>query len=305
MQAPGGSEILLVANPTSGRGRAGRWVERARQRLTGERLGHHLVTKRGEAGELLARERGRFGEYWVFGGDGTFNDLAQHLVEVAPARVAIFPAGTGNVVARDLGVPLSFEGAWGAARGSSLRPFDLLQVNGRRAAFMVSAGLDAELAHRVAERRTGPMRRIDWLLAAIASPRSASEPRVRVVADGRDLGEARYAAVFNCGLYAGGFRVCPSARFDDGQLDVLLLREAIRPRWARVVWAALRHRPDRLPDATLVSARSVELRGVERSQVDGDPGPQGELAISVLPGALLLRAGGIAGAPVVRPAPRA
>jgi diacylglycerol kinase family enzyme len=293
MMESGSAEILLVANPTSGRGRAGRWVERARALLTGEQLAHHVVVKRGEAGELLARERGRFGEYWIFGGDGTLNDLSQHLVEVAPARVAIFPAGTGNVVARDLGVPLHFEGAWRAARGTSLRPFDLLRINDRRAAFMVSAGLDAELAHQVASARTGPMRRMDWVRAALSAPRSAQEARVRAIADGKDLGEARYAAVFNCGLYAGGFRVCPSARFDDGRLELLLLREPIRPRWLRVVWAALRHRPESLPDATLVSAKSIELRGVERSQVDGDPGPAGDLKIAVEPGALLVRAAAV------------
>src|SRR5688572_22983515 len=286
------AEILLVANPSSGRGRALRWAELARSRLAGQGVAAVLVTRRGEARDLVAAKPDRFAESWTFGGDGTLRDLVQELtvLPVAIPRVAIFPAGTGNVVARDVGVPLSFEGAWQVARHGRLRAIDLLRVNGARAAFMASAGLDAELAHWVANQRHGPMRRTDWVRAAFASRRFAREPPVQVTADGRELGAFCYAAVFNSGLYAGGFRVCPAARIDDARLELLLLREPLRPRWIRVLWAALRKRPESLPDATLLSARSVEFRDVQWSQVDGDPGPPGNLTIEVEPGALLVRA---------------
>jgi diacylglycerol kinase (ATP) len=281
-------ELLLVANPTSGRGRAGRWVEAARARLVSEGFAPLVSTRRGEAGELLDAASARFAEHWLFGGDGTLGDLVQHLRRDAPPRVVLFPAGTGNVVARDVGVPLSFEGAWEVARSGSWRRFDLARVNGRRFAFMVSAGLDAQLAHWVAARRHGPMRRVDWLRAAFAHGKS-KETAMHVVADGRDLGHAAFVALFNCGLYAGGFRVCPAARFDDGLLHLLLLREPIKPRWVRVAWAALRHRPESLPDATLLAVRRAEIRGVVASQVDGDPGPGGDLVVEVEPGAVLVR----------------
>ena len=294
-----GGALLLVGNPTSGRGRAGRWIERARRELERAAIDHVVATARGEAAELIAKEPDRFREHWVFGGDGTVADLAnalahRHAAESrpprAPPRIALFPTGTGNVVARDLGVPLDFDGALAVARGGVLRPFDLGRLDGRRFAFMVSAGLDAELARWVADRRRGPMRRTDWIRAALACPRFAREAPLDVIADGRQLGSFRFAAVFNCGLYAGGFRVCPRARFDDGCFELLLLREPIRPRWKRVVWAAFRHRPESLPDATLLSATRIELRGVACSQVDGDPGPAGDLSLSIEPAALSVRA---------------
>jgi len=287
---PSDAGVLLVANPTSGRGRALRWAERAGERLRSEGVAWRIAASPGETSSLLGREPGRFAESWVFGGDGTLRGLLQLLPPDPPPRVALFPAGTGNVVAREAGVPLTFEGAWRVARAGAPRPFDLLRVNGERAAFMVSAGLDAELAHRVAADRRGPMRRADWVRAALASGRFAREAPLRVLADGADLGAARFAAAFNCGLYAGGFRVCPRARPDDGRIELLLLREPIRPRWAAVIWAALRHRPESLPDATLIGARAVELRDVACSQVDGDPGPVGTLRIEVLPAALRIRA---------------
>jgi diacylglycerol kinase (ATP) len=283
-------EILLVVNPTSGRGRGRRWAERARERLEAEGRRTRLSDKHGEAGELLAKEPGRFAESWVFGGDGTIRALLDRLPDGALPRLAIFPTGTGNVVARDLRIPRDFEGAWRIARDGALRRFDVLRVNDGRASFMASAGLDAELAHHVAATRRGPMRRTDWVRAAFASRSFAREQPFTVSVDGRDLGRAAYAAIFNCGLYAGSFRVAPRARFDDGKLEVLLLREPLRPRWVRVVWAAFRGRLERLPDATWITADAVELRDVACSQVDGDPGPKGTLRVTVEPGALLVHA---------------
>jgi diacylglycerol kinase family enzyme len=281
--------LLIVANADSGRGRAGRWAARAEAVL--RRAGCE-VERAGDREELAARlaDPSRFEEFWAFGGDGTLSDLIRRLPVEPRPRIAIFPAGTGNVVARELGVPLRFGGALEVALHGRARPFDVPAVNGRRFAFMLSAGIDAELAHEVARRRRGPMRRSDWLRAALAIGGAAREAPLQVEADGEELGEARYAALFNCSLYAGGFRVCPSARVDDGLLQLLILREPVAPRYLRVVWRALRHRPESLPDAILRAVRTARLRGVERAQVDGDPAEGGDLSIALAPSAIELRA---------------
>jgi diacylglycerol kinase family enzyme len=132
------------------------------------------------------------------------------------------------------------------------------------------------------------MRRSDWLLAAWAC-RGADEPTFTVALDDGPAGPARYVAIFNCGLYAGNFRVCPAARWNDGLFHVLTLREPILPRWRRVAWAAWRGRPERLADASLRTARRVRIAGAPRSQVDGDPGPGGDLELSIEPAAVRLR----------------
>jgi diacylglycerol kinase family enzyme len=153
---------------------------------------------------------------------------------------------------------------------------------------MVSAGFDAELVHWIAQRRRGPMRRIDWLVAVLAC-RRAAEPVFEVALDDGPRAPARYVAVYNCGLYAGGFRACPAARVDDGWFHVLTLREPIVPRFARVAWTILRGRAESLPDATLKAARRVRISGAARSQIDGDPGPAGDLDLAIEPAAVLLR----------------
>jgi len=275
-------EILLITNPTSGRGRARAWAEAALAQLQQEGRAARIVSAR-----ELAPSNGAPAEEWVFGGDGTLNELLQRLGADAPP-ISIFPTGTGNVVARELEIPRTLHGALENARRGTPHPFDVGRINGRRFAFMVSIGIDAELVRRVAERRSGPMRRSDWLFAAFARPRCDELP-FTVALDGGPPESARYAAIFNCGLYAGGFRVCPRARWNDGLFHVLTLKEPIQPRWVRFTFAAWRGRPEQFADASLRTARRVVIRGAPRSQIDGDPGPSGDLEIEIEPAAVRLR----------------
>jgi diacylglycerol kinase family enzyme len=282
-------EILLITNPTSGRGRARAWAEAALARLEREGRPARIVSARDVEPASLAAS---VAESWLFGGDGTLNELLQQLDDKAPP-ISIFPTGTGNVVARELAIPRTLHGALENARRGTEHPFDLGRINGRRFAFMVSVGLDAELVRTVSRSRKGPMKRCDWVFAGIAC-RRCEEPPFKIALDGGAPEEARYVAIFNCGLYAGGFRVCPAARWNDGLFHVLTLDAPILPRWARVAFAAWRGRPERLEGASLRTARRVVISGAPRSQVDGDPGPGGELVVEIEPSAVRLR--GAAGA---------
>lgn len=286
---PARDEILLITNPTSGRGRARAWAEAVLARLEREGRPARIVSARDVDPAKLATTAA---ESWLFGGDGTLNELLQRLDDEAPP-ISIFPTGTGNVVARELAIPRSLHGALANAQGGTAHPFDVGKINGRRFAFMVSVGLDAELVRTVSQSRKGPMRRGDWVFAGIAC-RRAEEPSFTVALDGGAPEAARYVAIFNCGLYAGGFRVCPSARWNDGLFHVLTLDAPILPRWIRVVLAAWRGRPESLAGASLRTARRVVISGAPRSQVDGDPGPSGELVLEIEPAAVRLR--GAAGA---------
>ncbi len=281
MNAPPPRELLLFANPLSGRGRSGEAAARARVVAVARGATATIVTDRGELRERLAAASAERCELWVFGGDGTLGVAVAAFPPGARPLLAIVPTGTGNVVARSLRIPLRLRPALEVAWSAPERAFDLGHCGDRVFTFMASAGIDAEIAAEVAAIRRGPMRKSDWIKAALRVPRYSREEPLRVRADGEDLGKVRFAALFNCGLYAGSFRVCPSACFDDGWLQLLVLREPVRPRWLKVVAAAWRGQLDRLPDATLRAVRRVELQGVTALQLDGDPAPGGEVVASL------------------------
>jgi diacylglycerol kinase family enzyme len=283
-------ELLLFANPGSGRGLGLAAAARAERRLNALSRASRLVTDRGQLATRLAAGSAAPAEVWVCGGDGTLAEFANHLPPGVRPVIGLLPTGTGNVVARTLGIPLGLDAAVDVALTAPPRRLDLGRVNGCAFTFMASAGIDGEIAGRVAARRSGPMRRGDWVRAALGVGRTARETPFTISADGEPLGTFRWAALFNCGLYAGSFRVCPSAQVDDGRLELLALRDAVAPRFVRVIFAALRGRVARLPDATLVSARSAKFSGAEAVQVDGDPMQGGPLEFGLDPEPLRIRA---------------
>jgi len=227
------------------------------------------------------------------GGDGTVRACAEALAG-SHVPLAIVPAGSANLTARELGIPRRLEPALAAAFGGRNRPIDLGSADGAVFVAMAGIGLDAAVvgaAHRLAKRLAG------WPAYAVAATGQLlrrpvtftirideSEPLTRL---------ARGVTVGNSGALPGGFAVMPDAQPDDGRLDVVVLAPAGLLGWADVGYrVALGSRRD---DAQLerYQARTVEITaeapGLPR-QLDGEiVETSSTLSVRVLPGALLVR----------------
>ncbi len=284
--------LLLVANPTSGRGRSERWLRRAESRLSQEGVPFRSVLTKaaGDATRAVA-DRGAARGVWTIGGDGTINEVLQELTGTS-VPLSILPAGTGNIVARELGIPRRFPEAYRLACHGIPRALDVGQVNDQRQfLFMASAGLDASIVSRVASQRQGPIRKSDYLRAVFAV-RHQVESRFQVTVDGKPLGGACWVGVFNVSRYGPGIRICPPARPDDGQLHLILIRDPLIPRFVRTAWRAFRGRLADFQDGESLTCRSVTLEDVGDAQVDGDPLGAKDLRIELLTDKLLCRAPG-------------
>lgn len=169
------------------------------------------------------------------GGDGTVRAVAEHLGEShADVELGIAPLGTGNLLARNLGVPLAdLAAALERALTAEARPIDLgwaeLEIDGEehRRAFAVMAGFGID-AHMITETDDDLKERAGWLayLESLGRAVSASE----VIDVELDLDEqpieatrAHTVIVGNCGTLQGGLALLPDADPADGELDVLIL----------------------------------------------------------------------------------
>jgi diacylglycerol kinase family enzyme len=181
----------------------------------------------------------------VAGGDGTVRSVAGAALE-SGTPIALLPFGTGNLLARNLGLPLGeLAASVAAAFGGETRPVDvgvaeLEDEEGRWSArmFLVMAGigLDAEMA-----RTTSPLakRIIGWLAYVPPIARSLLANRALDLTYRIDGGRTRTARahtviIGNCGTLTGGMLLLPEATLDDGLLDVVMLRPARRLGWARI-----------------------------------------------------------------------
>ena len=255
-----------------------------------------LETSAGDPGTSLARRAVAAGAGLVFavGGDGTVRACAEALAGTE-IPLAIVPRGTANLAARALGIPHRLGAALAAGFGGHERRIDLATADGMTFAAMAGLGVDAAV---VAAAPAWLKSRAGWLAYAVAGAGLAHGPRAsfEISLDGTPLAcAARSVVAGNAGLLPGGFVLLPTARLDDGQLDVGILAPASLLDWGRVAHRVLTG--SRREGRQLLSyrARHVEIRADRQlpRQVDGEVIEPGRaLTVTVLPAALLVRVPG-------------
>jgi YegS/Rv2252/BmrU family lipid kinase len=221
---------------------------------TTERTGH--------AAEI-ARARGRdYDLVFSLGGDGTAMEIAGALA-YTDIPIGVLPGGTGNLLARALGIPRNVRRAVAGLLDGDTRRIDLGVVHGHRFAVAAGVGIDAAM---VAETPRWMKRRLGVLAYTLIATRAALRSVVlkrffvaRVTVDGETI-ERRVAAVLfaNFGaILEDRIAFGPDIACDDGVLDCCIfapehLRDAMRIMW-RVT------RRDFRPDPAMVYRRGTRF----------------------------------------------
>ena len=219
------------------------------------------------------------------GGDGTVRSVVQGLLEERPpddeaeVPLGLLPAGTGNLLARNLGLPIDdLAESLRIALTGTTRRIDVGRASfddGDVEVFLVAAGvgLDAETMANVDE---DVKKKVGWIAYVLAAGKSLLRKgfRVSVVADGHRARSqhARTVMVGNCGELTAGAQLMPDARVDDGLLDALVVSPKGFLGWGSVLLDfATRHRLGH-PSVKRVQAQKVEvlLGSPEEGELDGD-----------------------------------
>jgi diacylglycerol kinase (ATP) len=231
--------IALLVNPVSGKGRGARLLAPVGERLRSAGVDVDVIVGRDadEAFDLVrtvvAGDPGVDGVVAV-GGDGLVN-LAVQVVAGTAVPLGIIPAGSGNDVARALGIPRGDPlAAADLVLAGTTRAVDLGRADGRWFAGVLGSGFDSMVNER-ANRMSWPTGRSRYNLAILAELRVFRPVPFVLELDGeRWETEAMLVAVGNGSSYGGGMRVCPDARLDDGLLDVTVLGPISKPEFLRV-----------------------------------------------------------------------
>jgi YegS/Rv2252/BmrU family lipid kinase len=221
------------------------------------------------------------------GGDGTVNEVAPALVGT-PVALGLVPLGSGNGLARDLGVPLRTADALEVLLNGRIRTIDVGCANDRLFFCAMGAGFDADLVerfNRCQRRGLATYLRLGVLLWWRQRP----ERFVVHTGDARLELTALLVAVANAAQFGNNARIAPGARVDDGVLDLVAVPPATLRNALPLVWRLFMGTLDRHPQVR-------RLRGprftIERAQpglfhTDGEIGPPAaRIEISVRPAAL-------------------
>lgn len=179
-----------------------------------------LTTTAGEGTEI-ARSAGDVEAIYVFGGDGTFNEVLNGIETDVP--LGFLPGGGTSVLPRALGLPRNPAKAAQRIAEGRTRRIGLGRVNGRRFGFNAGIGLDAELVRKVDElgRRPDGRRPGDVAFMRVASGTLwAGRGRFDEQLEIEGAGRAAFVLVANCSpyTYAGAMALdlVPGASFDEG-----------------------------------------------------------------------------------------
>ena len=305
--------ITVIVNPISGgpRGRTtAQRVELARTVVTSfdEPVTIAVSERRGHVRELAAvaaHDGSRIVIVW--GGDGTVNEAGTALMGTA-TPLGIVPAGSGNGLARELGVPTDPAAAIASALTTPPRAIDGGELGGRPFFNLAGVGFDAHVASRfdragrrglatyvrVSARELMTYRSATYRIdsgTAVGSERGASTTG----SDGRSARpeitprRALLVAFANSPQFGNGARIAPTARVDDGRLDLVVYEEVSRFSTLRVL--------PRLFIGGIERVRGLSIQQIERARVesdapitfhvDGEPVEAGTvIEARVLPGAI-------------------
>ncbi|MGB0099483.1 MAG: diacylglycerol kinase family protein [Nocardioides sp.] len=238
-QSHGGTglrSITLLTNPTSGKGRGGRYRDAAAARLRAAGIDVRTIEGR-DADEALDLARdvvaGGTDALVLVGGDGLAH-LGVQATAGTGTPIALIPAGTGNDMARYFDLPRRDPVA-AAERllTGSPRTIDLARCGTRYFVTVLAAGFDAIVNER-ANRMTWPRGQMRYNIATVAELRTFEPIPYTLDLDGdvRTL-EAMLVAVGNGPSFGGGLRITEGAVLDDGLLDVVIIKPMSKPALIR------------------------------------------------------------------------
>ena len=294
---PGPGRVAVIINPISG-ARGGSRAARLRARLALDVIAARggtpevFVTERPGHARALAESAVHRGVDLVvaWGGDGTVNEVGAALA-FTETPLAIVPSGSGNGLARDLGISRRPERALEVALAGDTRRIDVGEVAGRLFVNLAGVGFDALVASEFAARRRRGWVGYAWLTLAHLT---RYRPRVYTIdtTDGPRTIEALFVCFANSRQFGNGAIIAADARVDDGVLNLVAVGS--RPAWRALcaVPALFSGQVARVRDVWSVPFAEIRVSagGDMLFHVDGEPAMGGPtLTVRVHAGALNVR----------------
>lgn len=207
----------------------------------------------------------------AWGGDGTVQRCIDALAGTG-VTLAVIPAGTANLFATNVGIPIDLEAAVEVAAGGQVAYLDVGVANGEHFGVMAGVGFDVAMldaADRSAKKRFG---KAAYVWTGMQAARS--EPiKLRVEVDGQKwfTGAATCLLIGNVPNVIGGLTVFPSASPVSGTLEVGVVTADGLVDWGRVLTSVVRKHPDTSQFVKLTHGRTIDLKmkGKHGYELDG------------------------------------
>ena len=286
-------KAFIVLNPASGKNAAEPISEAISRYFTSSQIDYEIyeTSKEDKPGDIVrARLSDHFDLVVAAGGDGTVSAVIDGLIGTS-IPLGIIPAGTGNLIAHELNIPLEIEDAVALIAGAhKSRKIDAMRIGKRVYVLNASLGISASVAGGTTRKNKSRFGRIAYFWTVILKIVTLRSRYLVVAVDGKALKyRAVEVAIFNCGILANVlYPKGPDIRIDDGHLDVWIASAKTLQDYPWYLLQMIIRRPAKNLSHFISSEKSVSIRSSVPLpvQADGDIIGTTPIEVEVLSGAL-------------------
>jgi len=290
---------LFIVNPTAGGRDKTAEVRRQVERVFENRQEEYeIYVTKGimDAPDKIRRAAGS-GEHirvYACGGDGTFNECICGAAGLENTAVCPYPTGTGNDFCRMFGEEKDLYRDLEALVEGSEHPIDLIECNGRYSANICSVGIDARIGTEVHKYSRIPLigGATGYVVSTVVNVFRGISRKMQIHSGSfRTEGEQTLVCACNGRFYGGGFNPSPTARPDDGIMDVFIVKKVSLFTLARLIGQYAAGKGDQFPEyITHLRTDNVQIRFEEENvvNIDGEAIFAKDIKMRLCPGAARL-----------------
>lgn len=263
---------VVVFNPTAGRGQGEKLVAEAKE-LLGPGYEWRPTKRPGHATELAAEAAKTHPVVVAFGGDGTVGDVARGIMGT-DATLGILPVGTGNDVARNLGLKLDLGEACATVLTGVVRRIDVGVINNTPFINNCGTGFDAAVMRTMNTSIRFTSGKPAFLLAILKNFFTYKPFTLTLQADDHEptTEKAMMVSILNGPMYGAGMQAAPSAEMDDGAVDIMVIRALPRAQLLPLIAKVQNGNHTEHGAVRMLQARKVKMTTTppQPLNIDGD-----------------------------------
>ena len=220
-------KYLFIINPVAGVKKAMDYIPEIQREIDNRNVvGKIVVTKSvGEATDLVLLNS----DYEVcvaVGGDGTVNEVAKGILQRKSGILGIIPSGTGNDLAKVLGIEENIEKSIINIFENESKNIDIGLAKDKYFFNIASLGFDAQVVRSTDLIRKFIKGKIAYVLGVVTSLIGYRKRMIKVIIDGVEIERnAMLVAVGNGQYYGGGMQILPMSIVDDGEFDICIVKD--------------------------------------------------------------------------------
>lgn len=270
-------KILFIVNPNAGKKISGKLIETIRKEIPSEIQNEIIIWKdRTHFVEILEKlKQGNYTDAVAVGGDGTVNQVAKSILNTNIA-LGIVPAGSGNGLARSLGISMKTEIAIKQIAEGKTEHIDTGEVNGIPFFCTSGLGFDAHIGKLFATSVKRGLK--SYVKITLSELMAYKEQDYTLKLNGKEISRKAFLiTVANAGQYGNNFYIAPQAKLNDNLFHVVILKPFNFFQSIGIVLKVLRRKANESRFIETFTCNNLQITRQKEDSIhfDGEPETQG------------------------------